>query len=341
MRRVVTGQLFHHGLGVVGLAHAHAAAGDDGIGLLCGVAEGGFQQFRLVGYHAQVNHVAAQALQQAEHGVAVAVVHSTFAWGLPQAQDFVTGGKVRDLQRAKHLDRGQAQAGHQSQRCGCEALAFVQGRSALHQVFTGKPAVVAALQRVGRNADGGCRRHGLGHLLRHYGVQPGGHDGPGHDLHALAGPHAALPGFAGKRGAAHGLQHQRLAGVQGCTVERVAIHGRVVMRWHADGRHDVRCQHAVVCGHQWQGFGFAHGLYQFGQKGVHAVGAEGLRVVALQLGCNVINVLHVCRLIGMGFKLFNLKFSPCTLQFAGRPPAVLPTVIRGLPAPAIRPGCWR
>ena len=61
------------------LAHADAAAGDDGIGLLRGLAESGLQQRGLDAHHAQVNHLCAQAREQAQHGVAVAVVHGAFA----------------------------------------------------------------------------------------------------------------------------------------------------------------------------------------------------------------------------------------------------------------------
>ena len=43
----------------------------------------------------------------------------------------------------------------------------------------------------------------LHQLLRCHGVQPRGHDGPGHDLHAVTGGQLSLPGFASQGGADH------------------------------------------------------------------------------------------------------------------------------------------
>ena len=84
-------QFFHHGLGVIGFAYAHATAGDDGVGLVCGMHKGLLQRGRLVAHHAHVDQFTAQGLHHARHGVAVAVVHRAFAGGFAQAQDLVTG----------------------------------------------------------------------------------------------------------------------------------------------------------------------------------------------------------------------------------------------------------
>ena len=125
-----------------------------------------------------------------------------------------------------------------------------------------------------------------GEFLRHHGVQPGRHDGAGHDLHAFAGRHRSAPGGAGQR-RADAAQAQRLAGLQLRAVEGKAVHGRVVVRRHADGRDHVFGQHPAQRLGQRHALHFGDGLDQALQKGGHGVGVQRLRVVALQRGGDV------------------------------------------------------
>ena len=73
-----------------------------------GSVQRGFERGRVVAHQAEVDHLAAQAREQAEHRVAVAVVDRAFARRLAQAQDLVAGGEVGDAQAAQHRHRRQA-----------------------------------------------------------------------------------------------------------------------------------------------------------------------------------------------------------------------------------------
>jgi hypothetical protein len=125
---------------------ADAAAGDDGVGLARGALQRGGQRGGVVAHEAEVDHLAAQPGEQAEHGVAVAVVHRAFARRIAQAQDLVAGREERHAQPPQRAHAGQAQARDHAERGGRQALAAAQGRLALHEVFAGEAAVVAAAQ---------------------------------------------------------------------------------------------------------------------------------------------------------------------------------------------------
>ena len=231
-------QLLHHGLGEVGFADAHAAAGDDGVGARGRVAEGLLQQRRLVAHHAQVDHLAAQAREQAVHRVAVAVVDRAFARRLAQAQDLVAGGEVGHAQAPEH--RRPAAMPRLATRPQAAGPRRSPARSAGRPSIRSSPLqrrLSPGCSRPGRDARCGRRRR-PGELLRHHRVQAGRHDRAGHDLHALAGAHLAVPGLARQRGAHHS-QLQRPPAAELRAVEGEAVHGGVVVRRHADRRHEV------------------------------------------------------------------------------------------------------
>ena len=176
-------QLPHHGFGVIGLAHADPAAGDGGIGLACGALESGLQRRGLIGYDAQIQHLNTHALQHAKHGVAVAVIHRAFPRRVPQAQNFVTGAEISHPQARVDRQLRNAQAGNQAQRGRGDPGAAYERSAALAQVFSGLAAVVAAVQQPGRYGDGVAVK--LHQFLGNHGIEPCGHDGTGHDLHAF------------------------------------------------------------------------------------------------------------------------------------------------------------
>ena len=76
---------------VVGVTHADAAAGDDGVGLFDGGVDGGAQQLGVVGHQAQVDHVHAQPGQRGQQAVAVAVVDLARPQRLAGAAQLVAG----------------------------------------------------------------------------------------------------------------------------------------------------------------------------------------------------------------------------------------------------------
>ena len=212
---------------MVGFAHAHTATGDDGVCPLGGFFKGGAQALGVVRHHAEVNPFAAHALQQATNGVAVAVVHRAFAGCLAQAQNFVASGKVGHPQALAHRHLGQPQAGQQAPGRWGEPLALAQGGLSLGNVFATQTPVVAGVHPPQGNGD--ALALNLHHFMRHNGVQPGRHDGPGGDAQALARlGRQPGPGRARQR-VAHALQHRWLGGGQFRTGESKAIHGRVVV----------------------------------------------------------------------------------------------------------------
>jgi hypothetical protein len=112
------------------------------------------------------------------------------------------------------------------------------------QVLAAAAAVFTGLD------DAGLDVHGVAlyaaQFLRHHGVQPGGHNRAGHDAQALARAHLPGKGRAGisvptLRSSVGAPRSQRGAG------EGVAVHRRVVVRRHVDGRDHVGRQHAAQC----------------------------------------------------------------------------------------------
>ena len=282
-------EFFHHRFGVVGLAHAHTATGDDHVGLGCGLFEGGFKQGRVVAHHTHVQYLAAHACQQAVHGVAVAVVDRALPRGFAQTQNFVASGEVGHFQARSHQHLGQAQAGQEPAGRRPQARARSQGRLAGHQVFAAQSAVVTALQQARSNLH--AIAIDLRQFLRHHRVQTRRHDGAGHDLHALASVYLPLPSFACQSGADH---LQTLCGRQTVAMEGIAVHGRVVMGRHAQGGNHVLGQYPVQRLKQGHSLRAAQGRHHVRQKSQHAVGRQGLRVIARQLftdfgqcGCRV------------------------------------------------------
>ena len=75
-------------------------------------------------------------------------------------------------------------------------------------------------------------------------------------------------------------------------VEGIAVHGRVVVRRHADGRHQVVGQHPIERIEDRNFLGLLHRLDQASQEIVHRRCAECLRVVALQLRGDLRDAFH-------------------------------------------------
>jgi hypothetical protein len=148
-----------------------------------------------------------------------------------------------------------------------------------HQVFACQAAVVPGLQQTWPNAH--AVTFGVNQFLWCHRVQSGRHDGTRHDAHAFTRAHSALPGGSGQGGADH-FEVTCLIGEQLGTPQGKAVHGRVVVRWHADGGDDIARQDAAQGLHEGDGFAGGHGLHQFGQKCVHLLCRQRLRVVALQ-----------------------------------------------------------
>jgi hypothetical protein len=86
----------------------------------------------------------------------------------------------------------------------------------------------------------------LRELLRHDGVEPRRHERTRHDAHALAGQDFAAHGLARKACADH-VERGRRVDEQVAAAQGKAVHRRVVVRGHVDGRDDVAGQHAAQC----------------------------------------------------------------------------------------------
>ena len=169
-------------------------------------------------------------------------------------------------------------------------LTAAQRGLAGHQVFAQQAAVVALAQHIGRDAD--LLAVHLHEFDGHHRVQTSRHDGPGHDLHALACAGRAGPGGAGKGSALGQTQRQRFARAQGAAVEGEAIHGRVVVRWHADGGDQILGEHTAQGVEHAHALGGGDGLDEAGEECVDAGGRQGLGVVALQGGGDLFDRLH-------------------------------------------------
>ena len=235
-------QFGHHALGVIGLADADAARGDDRIGTGRGLREGLAQRGRVIAHHAQIDGFHSQALQHAPDGVAVAVVDAAGVQRLADRAQFVAGGKEGHAQAAPQRHLGQPQRREKAQVGGAQQPACRQRGLAARQVLTGQAPVVAGAQQP--------RRHqhviavDLRELLRHHRVQPGRHDRAGGDAHAGLRRHRAGEVLPGQAAADHAQPCRRI-GAQLGAAQREAIHRRVVVRRHVDGRDDVARQHTA------------------------------------------------------------------------------------------------
>ena len=146
---------------------------------------------------------------------------------------------------------------------------MLQGRLALQEVFAQQAPVVSGFEQPRRHRDGvGCVRAG-DKLLGYHRVKPGGHHGARHDFDALTWLHLALPGLA-CQGGTHYLQMQGCRALELRPIKSKAIHGRVVVRGHADGGHHVLGKHPPQRLKNPHGFLLDDRFNQAGQKFVHA-----------------------------------------------------------------------
>ncbi len=272
---------------VVGLTHAHAARGDDHIGAFGRGAQRGFHCLRIVGHHAEVDDFAAQTFQHAPQGVAIAVVHAAGIERLADRAQLVSAGEEGHAQLAAHRDFGHAQRGHQAQIGRAQQLACGQGRLAARQVFASQAAVVAGPHQAGREND--LIAFDAAKLLRHHGVAARGHHRAGHDAHGAARGRFAAEGMTGEPASGdrkHGVALRcEIGAAQG-----VAVHRRVVVGGHVDGRNDVLRQHPAECRAHRQAL---VGLYRLHaglndrQRRVHP---KGVGVIAADAGDDVLQI---------------------------------------------------
>ena len=277
---------------MVSFADADAAAGDDRVGLRRSRTEGGFQQGGIIFDHAHVNHLAAEPLQQAKGGVAVAVVHSAFTRRLAQRQNLVAGRKISHTQRPPAGQAGQTQRCSQAEAGRRDDLAFEECRAALRQVFTAQAPVVTGLEHAWRDDNQSSFTTQLGdYFLGHHCVKAGRHDGPGHDLHAVTQTRRADPSFARQR-RANDFEFQRDIGLQLAAVKGITVHRRVVVRRHVHRGNHIGRQHLAQRLKQRLVAALGHGCHQPPQEVEYRVGGQRLRVVTLKLGGNLRNGFH-------------------------------------------------
>ncbi len=132
------------------------------------------------------------------------------------------------------------------------------------QVFAAQPAIVAGAHGIGRKTDLIAARLHIHEFLWHHGVAAIGHDRAGHDAHRLGPVGAASARIAGV-GRADDLQNHVAAGCQRRALEGVAVHRRVVVGGHVDGRDHVLGQHAVERRANRQLLGATHRLDHLGR----------------------------------------------------------------------------
>jgi hypothetical protein len=239
---------------VVGGAHAHTTAGHHGIGLANGVVERRRERLRVVTHQAEVDHVHAKTLQGGLQAESIAVVDAARRQRLARREHLVTRGEQRHPQAALNTHGLETQRRDQPDVRGPQDATGLQCRLAAGQVFAAFAAVFTAPDHAGLDAHGIVLL--LAQLLRHYGIEPGGHDRAGHDPDALAGRSRRIDRCTRIR-RAHDAQKQRHALAQRGTVERVTIHRRVVVWRHVHRRHHVFGQHAAERGVQRYGLAAA------------------------------------------------------------------------------------
>ena len=181
-------------------------------------------------------------------------------------------------QRRQHADVGRPQQ-----------AARVQGDLTRGEVFAGQAPVVAGPHDPWRDRD--LAVAGLAELLRHHGVEAGRHHGARHDSQALAGQHFTHPLVACEARADH-VERGRRIDQQVAAAQRVAIHRRVVVCRHVDGRNDIAGQHAAerrADRHALDGLDPRH---QARDELLRLRHRQCLGVVAPDAGSDVLKALH-------------------------------------------------
>jgi hypothetical protein len=187
----------HQLLDEVGLAHRHAARGDDGVGLLRFV-EGLFQERGVVAHHAEVADLDAEAGKHAVERVAVRVVDLAFPERRADGGELIPGGEERHAQPAPDGDLAHAQGCDEADLGRAQQLAGPEHRQADLQIL---PRVTDVLRLFLPRRHDDALAVLLHHLLDHHRIGARRHDCPGHDAHALARADAALELAAGESGA--------------------------------------------------------------------------------------------------------------------------------------------
>ena len=227
---------------VVGVAHAHAATGQHHIGLCHGRLQGGLQRGGVVAHQTEVDDLDAQALQGADQAEAVAVVDAAGVQALPQVAQLVARREQRHTQAPHHLNFSDAQRCDEPHVGRPQHAARSQRRLALGQVFATTAAVLAGLDDA--RVDVHTRSVNAAQLLRHHGVGARRHHRAGHDAHALHAAQCAVERRAGVDRGDH-IEHAASARREQRAVESEAVHRRVVVCRHVDGRDDIARQHAA------------------------------------------------------------------------------------------------
>ncbi len=259
-----------HGLpDVVFLAHGDAARGDDEVGALRGLGEGGNHRVVGVRQDAHVQHGAALRAQQPGDGVPVGIVDAARCEGGARLAEFVAGGDHRHAQRARHAERGPTSRSGLAQVLRAQAPAGAQHGLAGAYVLARLAPVVAAPDARGDD-DVAARLACV--FLHDHGVRAVGHARAGEDAHRFAAPLRPVEGVTGGHTRANGKLCFALGG-QVVEMYRIAVHGRVVVR------RDVRRRDHVFEQHPPQRFaerdrlrlGHARGARgDLGQRRIHA-----------------------------------------------------------------------
>ena len=265
--------------GVVGVAHADAAAGHHRVGAGHGRFERGLQRGGVVGHQPQVQHLDAQAVQRGAQARAVAVVDAARGQRLAGRAQLVAGREQRHPQAAHHRDFGEAEGSQQAQVGRPQHPSGAQGGLPPGQVLAAAAAVFSRAQHAGLQAHGAAVHEAQFH--RHDGVQARGHDAARHDADALAARRLRHLRRACEHGAGQGAQAGGAVGPQVGSVQRVAVHGGVVVGRHVDRRDRVGGQHAAQRpgqGHRLRAGDRAQGLQDglsCGGHGQFRAAAEG------------------------------------------------------------------
>ena len=242
--QVQRAELFDSWLDVIFLAHADTAAGEDQVVALGGRLQRGQRGGAVVGHDAEVADLAAQAQQQRAQKEAVAVVDGSGLHGLGRHvaghHQFVAGGEQDHTRPGCHLQRGQADSGGQTNAGGRQALSFLKYHGTARDILTRR---AYPLTSGGHGVDAHAAVvQCLGVFLHHHGIGTRGHGRAGEDARRAARCQR-LAGVAGGDALRHG---QFDAGGDIGRAYRVAVHRRVVVGRHLQGRDHILRQHAAI-----------------------------------------------------------------------------------------------
>ena len=217
-------------------SHRDSTAGDNRVGVRCGLTENRAEQSGIVGHYSEIEHIDPQFGENRGQHRPVRIVDATRAERRRvRRRQFVTGGEHGHHRPPHHYRFAHADRRQQPEMHRVEPGTGAQNGAALLDVASGASNVISRRRRCQQGHMPVLRA--LRILNDHHRIGAVGHRSTGHDLDSSPWSHRRLGNAARRHILQHHQRHRRRHHV--CGPHRKAVHGRVGKGWHGMWRHDL------------------------------------------------------------------------------------------------------